>query len=160
MTDEIAAKSFQALAKEAPFFPVTCRFRRVLRTNEETRHTLWPTSAEKFRQQFGNAANFFAGALEYVRLSTHWEYPYPELFVMVLNNKRPKSNGFAIYPPGLLRTKSGEIRILWAKEELTLTVFHELVHLFKGRESGEDWVEQQALKLITKIEGGEHEKNI
>lgn len=156
--DKRAAKEFQALATESPFFPVECRFRLVVRTKcaefvegkEESytriAHELWPKGVEEFKKYFGNGASFFAGALEYVRLATGWKYPYPGLLITVLSSKKQTSGGVAFYPPGLSRSNKGEIRINWADGEFTLTVLHELVHLFRrGRE--EDWVEQQALRL-------------
>lgn len=145
--DKRAAGGFQVLAEESSFFPVTCRFRKVVKTKEGIGHQFWLEGAREFRECFGNPANFFAGAFEYVRLATGWEYPYLGLQVMVHNSRKHQiSGGYAFYPPGLSNTKDGEIRVIWANGEFTLTVFHELVHLFK-RGAEEDWVEQQALKL-------------
>ncbi|GAI03725.1 unnamed protein product [marine sediment metagenome] len=143
--DKRAAKGFQALANESSFFPVTCRFRRIVKP--DTDHVFWSKGAEEFKVHFGNAANYFAGALEYIHLATGWSYPYHDLEVVVLGSKRRTSNGCAFYPPGLRGDpKSGEVRIFWANDEFTWTVLHELIHLFK-KGMDEDWVEQQALKL-------------
>ncbi len=142
--DKRAAKEFQELANVSGFFPVTCRFRRVIRVDERVEHGFWPTGAEEFKKHFGNAASYFAGAFEYIRLATGWRYPYPGLYVRVFNCKGETSG--AIYPPGIRGTRDGEACVFWAKGEFTLTVLHELVHLFK-KGSDEDWVEQQALKL-------------
>ena len=163
------AKRFQELARESTFFSVECRFRLLVRTNrievvegkeepcKHIEHKFWSRGAEEFQKYFGNAANYFAGALEYVHRATGWQYPYKGLIVMIMNEKRPTSGGFAMPPPGLqgLKNRSGEIRILWADGEFTLTVLHELVHLFKpkigGEEEREDWVERQALRLTLGI---------
>ncbi len=145
--DKRAAEGFQELANVSRFFLVTCRFRRILhKADGGIDHTLWPKGVDEFRMHFGSGANYFAGALEYVRLATGWTYPYRSLDVMVLPAGRRKISGGVAMGPGLLDPKSGENRIYWANGEFTLTVFHELVHLFKkGWE--EDRVEQQALKL-------------
>lgn len=163
------AKRFQDLAREGSFFPVECRFRLVIRTNRtesvegkkepytHIAHKSWLKGAEEFRKHFGNAANYFAGALEYVHRATGWQYPCNGLIVMIMDEKKPTSGGFALPPPGLqgVKNRSGEIRIFWADGEFTLTVLHELVHLFKpkigGGEAWEDWVEQQALELTLGI---------
>lgn len=125
---------------------------------DSVEHTFWPKGAEEFRMHFGPAANFFAGALEYIRLATGWKYPYHSLDVMVFNSKKPTSGGFAIYPPGLTGNPNGsEARIFWADGEFTMTVLHELIHLFKKTkvlpppDKYEEWVEQQALILTVGI---------
>ena len=149
--DKRAARGFQELANMSDFFPVTCRFRRFRKT-DIGEHVFWPAGAEEFRTHFGYAANYFAGALEYVRLATGWNYPYRSLDVIVL--ERRKRSGLPMRPQtssgaatvGLHGFKSGDIHLVWANGEFTWTVFHELVHLFKkGWE--EDRVEQQALRL-------------
>ncbi|MBA7645330.1 hypothetical protein ES703_53085 [subsurface metagenome] len=137
--DKRAASGFQELANECSFFPVSCRFRR-----STASRGYWLQGAEEFRRHFGYAANYFAGALEYIRLATGWNYPYRSLNVFVLKGKRRITSGSATV--GLQGPKSGEIHLGWANGEFTLTVLHELVHLFKkGWE--EDRVEQQALRL-------------
>jgi len=139
--DKRAAKGFQELANVSDFFPVTCRFRRFVKLGDQV---FWPVGAEEFRAHFGYAANYFAGALEYVRLATGWSYPYHSLDVTILKGKRQISSGVATV--GLGGPKSGDIHLVWANGEFTWTVLHELVHLFKkGWE--EDRVEQQALRL-------------
>lgn len=148
--DKRAAKRFQILAQEGAYFSVTCRFRKVIRTDELVEHHYWTRGAKEFRKQFGNAPDYFAGAIEYLHLMTGWKYPYPELLVTIFSSKRRISGGLAILPPGPRNSKSGEIRICWSNGEFTTTVFHELVHLFK-KGSKEDWVEQQALKLTMGI---------
>lgn len=148
--DGRAARGFQELARESAFFPVSCRFRRIVKTEESVDHKFWPKGANLFREHFGNPASFFAGALEYIRLATGWKYPCPGLEVRVLKSKHQNSSGCALHPPGLLRNGAGEIRVNWADGEFTLTVIHELVHLFKkGVE--EDWVEHRALMLTLGI---------
>jgi len=158
--DKRAAERFQTLANEAAFRSVECRFRRVVRTvhpidaDTGPEHGLWPQGAKEFKGHFGPAANYFAGAMEYIHLATGWKYPHPGLLVMVFNIRWKTSGGIAIQPPGLAGTGVGEIRVFWANGEFTLTVLHELIHLFKveiGSQFGEDWVEQQALKLTLGI---------
>jgi hypothetical protein len=139
--DKRAARGFQELANISDFFPVTCRFRRI---NKPSSRVFWPEGAEEFRAHFGYAANYFAGAFEYIRLATGWYYPYRSLDVTILKGKRQTSSGAATV--GLHGFKSGDIHLVWANGEFTWTVLHELVHLFKkGWE--EDRVEQQALRL-------------
>lgn len=148
--DKRAALGFQELAKESAYFSVTCRFRRVVKTEESVKHEFWPKGMKLFQEHFGNPASFFAGVLEYIRLATGWPYPYRGLAVMVFACHHQTSAGYAIYPPGLLNTGAGEIRVNWAEGEFTLTVIHELVHLFK-KGAEEDWVEQRALMLTLGI---------
>ena len=154
-----AAKGFQILANEGSFFFVDCRFRKVVTSaSDGIDHIFWAKGAEEFKTYFGYAANYFAGALEYMRLATGWGYPYRSLEVTLLRGRKSRktSSGFALCP-GLRGAKIGEIRIFWEDGEFTLTVLHELVHLFKNAwlkarfnmdiKAEEDWVEQQALKL-------------
>ena len=151
--DKRAAVGFQELAKQADYFPVTCRFRKPKRTLvttadedpwERVDHVFWPEGAEEFTKHFGHGASYFAGALEYVRLATGWGNPYRSLDVTVLKSRRKISNGF-FFKYGF-HGKGPEVRIIWANGEFTLTVLHELVHVFKGA-GNEQWVEEQALKL-------------
>lgn len=165
-----AAKKFQALARVGAFFPVECTFKRVVKTEcvelfegkeapyTDIKHVPWLKGAEEFRQHFGIPASYFAGALEYTQAATGWVYPYSQLHIRVLSNSRRTSGGIALYPPGLKNTKSGEIRVGWANGEFTLTVFHELIHLFKrynlktdSIDKYEPWVEQQALRLTMEV---------
>ncbi|MBA7479315.1 hypothetical protein ES708_16911 [subsurface metagenome] len=139
--DKRAARGFQELANISTFFPVSCRFRRIVKPNARG---FWLQGAEEFNKHFGYASNYFAGALEYIRLATGWSYPYHSLDVTILKGKRQTSSGAATV--GLGGPKSGDIHLVWANGEFTWTVLHELVHLFKkGWE--EDRVEQQALRL-------------
>ncbi|GAI69134.1 unnamed protein product [marine sediment metagenome] len=138
--DKRAARGFQELANMSTFFPVSCRFRRKVKSDRG----FWPEGAEEFKKHFGYASNYFAGALEYVRLATGWLYPYRSLDATILKGKRQTSSGAATV--GLHGFKSGDIHLVWANGEFTWTVLHELVHLYKkGWE--EDRVEQQALRL-------------
>lgn len=144
--DKRVAQGFQELANQSHFFQVSCRFRRVIRPKgENIVHVFWPKGAEEFKAHFGSAANYFAGALEYVRLATGWHCPSRGLEVMVFDGKGKITSGFAIHS-AFRNPKYGEIRINWANGEFTITVLHELVHLFK-KGWDEERVEQEALRL-------------
>lgn len=83
--DKRVAKGFQELANECAFFPVTCRFRRIVKKGDNIEHVPWPKGEQEFKIHFGQGANYFAGALEYIHLTTGWTYPYRNLDAMVLS---------------------------------------------------------------------------
>lgn len=149
--DKRASEGFQALASESAFFAVECRFRKLFRRYGRAEHPFWAKGAEEFRKHFGNGASYFAGVLEYVHLATGWAYPFKALMVVVFDGKKRRTSSGVAFRIGLsakpINHHAGEIRVFWANGEFTLTVLHELVHLFK-KDMDEDWVEQQAVKLV------------
>lgn len=145
--DKRAAREFQELANSSAFFPVTCRFRKVEKSEKSgVSHVFWPKGAAEFRTHFGNAANYFGGALEYIRLATGWNYPYQGLEVIVFPRRRRTSSGIAICNG----SRAGEIYVFWGELEFTWTVLHELIHLFK-KESEEGWVEKEAFRFMMEL---------
>lgn len=147
-----AAEAFHILARMDGFRPVYCRFRRFDRRPEMYEHKDYARD-EAFGSYFGNAPDYFAGAIEYVRLATGWHYSLKVLDVVVVTNGRRKVSQGTVFQMGKNR---GEMIISWHGGEFTLTVLHEIVHLFRpvfwgGDEYHEKWVEEQALKLTLGI---------
>lgn len=138
--DVRAAKAFVELGRVSEWFDVECRFDRLL--PDHSTAIISKKLRLEFERWFGNGPEYFAGALEYVRLATSWYYGYKHLKVKVrqMNKRRKISGGTALKP-------LGEIILDWRNGEFTLTVLHELVHLFKPMES-EDWVETRAFRLL------------
>lgn len=146
-----AAEAFHIFARMDGFRVVDCRFRRLDRRPERYEHKDYVRD-EAFVQYFGNPPDYFAGAIEYVRLATGWHYPLKVLEVVVVTNGKHKVSSGAVLPMG---KKRQEMIVSWHGSEFTLTVLHEVVHLFKpifwSDDYYEKWVEEQALKLTLGI---------
>ena len=171
--DYQAAGHFAALARTAAFFDVLCRFGQMQTTGRgrsKGRHRQGSLLGRaEFEEYFGNAPDYFAGAVEYVRLATGWVYPRPALRVTLhlVRDIDGVSSGVVLNCP---RTRPGEIFLSWRDQEFTVTVLHELVHIFRpsdynkpnsraiGLASAEErmreeaWAEAQAQRLVKGLE--------
>ena len=153
LIDYRAIDAFQELANLCDFRPVECIFKQWVSDSDKA---LWPQGKTRWGQIFGNAPNYFAGAVEYIRLATGWYIPdfrSLEVEVVKARNGRRVSTGLSASTG-----KRKKVWVVWAEHEVTLTVLHELIHLFKpqphcgGRdEDFERWVENQASKLLMGI---------
>lgn len=146
-----ASEAFHILARMDGFRVVECKFRKLDHRPDMYEDKDY-THDGGFAGYFGNAPDYFAGAIEYVRLATGWHYPLKSLEVVVVTNGRRKVSSGAVVAMGEHRTK---MIVNWHGSEFTLTVLHEIVHLFKPTVMGDDyyeqWVEEQALKLTLGI---------
>lgn len=139
--DMRVARHFQSLAPRSRNFSLTCEFCSFYHPlPDQLEHRAWAKGKEAFQHYFGNATDYFIGACEYINLKTGWSIP-KAIKVVVLNGVARKVCG------GIALKTLNEIKIRWTNSEFTLTVFHELIHLFK-KEWSEAQVEQKALELM------------
>ncbi len=164
--DVSAARHFSTLAKDGSLVPVECRF-GVMFTGVNDGHKFqdrnsWPNGPVEFERFFGDVTGYFEGALNYVAKAINCQFPRPSLEVIIHSedNLDKASTGIAL--TGLPLSRAGKIYLTWRNAEFTLTVLHELVHLFRPPCSGvlafteqvkreEKLVETKALELIDEL---------
>ena len=166
-----AAEIFAKPARDDVYFDLTCDFGILYRKDPDDKFSIgkreWASGRQEFQTQFGNAAEYFAGAFLYVAKSTGWRFSFP--FAALVHVDRPVEprehcNGLAMRSQWRRRGKLDgatvhEMKVIWDGDEITETVLHEIVHLFKPcgsiddatKRKDEEWVEAQAQRMVKEL---------